>query len=341
MSENTVRSPLGLRLLIGLMAPLLSPKGQEEVTARWGETPQALQEEALATVALLKGLPSVTVALGLWTRESLPAGLEEEVLALVKTLPEDNREAQEVLDRWAQEETFDLIKSFPLQVTSAHRLVLGSAVALDLAWRAQEYTSSLLLFGGKRAPAFMVTGDTFGERWGTGAQGSFLLEVPTEAEAITMVFALPQGGVQEALEDLRGEGLWGEIPQEHPSRQEALSSLPHQQAVLPSFKLTYTWEIMDEVEEWGLQAAATPGEGVPGLGEGNYLLDAVQEALIEVSPTGVKAAAVTAMGVGRALALRPSQHRVSRFLFDRPFAFQVRHASLGVLFEGTVDSIEA
>lgn len=353
--SSTVVSPAGIRLLCGLLAPHVSEAAAAELETRWGLDATALHEETLRDVQLAAQDPALHLALGAWARdvEQVPALARERLGSLLAVMPEDNAQAQELLDGWASEQTGGLITEFPASIESYVRAALASAIAVDDTWTlpaAEQHGR----FGDQRhAQGFQINNPPAQTR--ASADGRQVFVALSLVSGIELRVCASTEGVEHA------EGLLASLlPGGGDHEQRLLVDVfervarpgdlfttaercarPSAETVvwLPEFLITADVDVADEAVRWGLESALQSG-GTPGLGV--LEVSAVkQAAMIEVSKRGVRAAAVTVAMLAGMNLVTHSHERVAMD-FSEPFAFQlVAPGSTVALFTGTLHTVPA
>ena len=128
-----VVSPLGMWLLLALLAPAVPSPDQRELERELGTT--ATDAAARATKLLGSPHPAVSAALSAWSKSAsltqAHAVWERTLrgLALTGPIPE-----QEDADRWACEATNGLVDRFPIRVDPRSLFVLANALAATVPW---------------------------------------------------------------------------------------------------------------------------------------------------------------------------------------------------------------
>ena len=340
MTKSMIFSPLGVRMAVGLVAPFLSDGGKAEVEKVWGVSPDDLYAEANGVVDRLAAIPALHAAVAVWSRLALDSAAQDRLGDLLRHLPESNAEAQDALNRWTSESTLGLIEKAPVQVREDTDTVLASALAMDDEWAQGPYKARRVRFSPQgEAPQDLdgfsvpVNANNPETTLGTLHEGQTVVLTMPLSDEVSMTFALHEDGPEKALKHLRDGGEVGPLGTDHPL--VSLISAPGWAdflAVIPEFKTTTQTALLADASRWGLVNASHPDEGAPGMHPDMFVMDAQQTAMIEVSRTGVKAAAVTMMLAGRSAAVPSSTPAV---VFDKPFAYAITLPGLKApLFEG-------
>lgn len=330
-----VHSPAGIRLVSGLLGPYLTPSGQEELSTFWDTSVDDLFTQAVLAAEDLADLDALHAALGVWVRNHrLPSSAAEQLAAFVQQLPDDNAAAQAALDGWAAEHTAGMIPTFPCTVTDDTRAVLASALAVDDTWE-RPAADTRVAFQDQRVRGFKA--DTPRSLVRCTAAGTAVRATLPLTSGLTMSFCIHQDGPAAALEQLlNAPNYFYALPTlSHPmiSSRPVYTPTGDVAILVPSFTITSSLDIAADAAAWGLEAALRPG-GVPGLGN-LEVSEARQDAFIEVSHTGVRAAAVTAMVLARSANMMTPQHQQLAVEIDQPFAFALTHPDIEApLFTG-------
>lgn len=322
MFEPTfVYSPAGIRLVIGLAAPFLAPGAQREVEERWGAPADVLFKESADLAEAVRSHPALHAALAVWTRDAaVPEEAALRLGRLLQSLPHEVSAAQHVLDRWAAENTHDMIEKFPGEVREQTRLVLASAVAVEDTW-SNSATDQHLPFNGRRVQGFRVDADP-AHVTVTPDGRSLLVELPLKS-GLLMRFCLSRRGVDTALTLIENPEQFTASPAADSPFIEQIRTMVPRDAVavsLPEFEIRTLLDLAAEPAAWGLDAAFSATDAAPGLGENLELGSAAQASYVEVTREGVRAAAVTAIMIERAAV--PVMNHIQRAVtFRDPFAY--------------------
>lgn len=336
-ASGQVCSPAGIRLVSGLLAPYLSPAGQAELAERWGVDCATLFAEALATARAWRTHTALHAALGVWVRNHvLPAPAAAALQELLQALPSDDVQAKALLDAWAAEHTNRMIEAFPADVLADTTAVFASAVAMEDTWACRTSNTPVPCTAspGWRdgfeaevdAPRVLATVD----------EATVRVVLPLES-GLRMAFAISTHGVDEAARLLETPEAFTVTPQPGQPYTSVVKVERPTDLVsvrLPEFTTRTRLDIGADPTPWGLAAAFD--EGAPGLGD-LPVEGMVQAAFIEVTHTGVRAAAVTALMFGAANAMMPRlDYAQTVVTFDGPFAYQIAAPGFATpLFTGT------
>ncbi len=341
MSDSTVSSPAGIRLAVGLVAPFLTPAGRAEVRKAWHQDAEDLHAEAIEAALVMGRSQVLHAALAVWTRLPVPPEAVDRLGNLLKELPTSDQEAQRALDAWTSEHTLGMIADAPVRVGPATTAVVASALALDAQWETPGTPDPAVRFDGRSVAGFtrrVRAGDTGLSPDGRTAVSRHRLRVPEGGEdpGLLVSFAMDERGPEAGLEALLLDSTLAPLQAGHPLVATVAGDDPGRvEVTLPRFAFARTTDLLREADRWGLAHASDPREGMPGLGEGSYVGQARQAALIEVTHEGVRAAAAAFMGVVRAAFSPGGRAEALALHYDRPFAFAITHPQVGVLFQGT------
>jgi hypothetical protein len=320
--DTHVHSPAGIRLVVGLIAPFLTPMGKREVEMCWSTPVDVLFKESLDLAAEMTTHPTLHAALGVWTRNhTVPAEAAALLNAYLKALPSSTIEAQKVLDAWAEENTFGMIPQFPCEVQEDTHAVLASALAIEDTWERKGREIGLG-FNGQRVDGFEALADDT-HALSTSERDAVRVTLPL-ASGLLMNFCIA-ADLNRAQSLLMTPNLFTEAVvdgQDFVTTQKVKRETTDVAALLPVFTTRTSLNLGESAANWGIVEAMRP-HGVPGLGD-LEVTEAKQDAFIEVTHTGVRAAAVTAMMMTRSAAsFAPPQFDQRVVTFDRPFVYEI------------------
>lgn len=352
-THHTVVSPLGIYLLLALLAPAADHAARERLEAELGTT--AADAAARLASMLAEPHPAVRAAIAVWRREAF---VTEAFTAYAASLPPlvdlDEMPTQAGADRWAVERTNGLIERFPIEIDDRTAIVLASALATDVSWETPFELADAEMLGGalgaalavrhshalcaaKKHTQAIVTTEAAGlvaahvARAATGLRVASVIAGPDVPPDRAHAAAAEVGAADIAgtLDDMRvdlfdlplGDGhAWSLVERERQVR--GFSVAPRTETYttyLPAWRSTGDHDL-----------AAAPGVADALQTMESYVRpqadpagsEARQSAVAEYTRYGFKAAAVTAFGV-RATAM-PSEHRVlereATVRFNRPYA---------------------
>ncbi|MET8624275.1 serpin family protein [Kitasatospora sp. NPDC004669] len=365
---GTVLMPAGVWPLLGLLAPAGSVPVQGELVEALGLPPVAAAERAREMLGLLRGIPAVRTALGLWTNDRLRlrpqwrAGLPADVHG---RLSGDTEQDRKLLDAWAVRETDGLIDAMPVELDPGTRLVLAAALTVRTDW-----IRPFRDFGGPR--------EDEQEGWREPvhylSRATSMLDraavLETQAGPVTELQVYGYGDISVHL--LLGEpdappgrvlaaGI-GALSQRH--RRTTVDRMPvgtpgpgltvewlrryEPRDVLavsvPKFTVEADHNLLAHRRLFGLTTMATRSQvehRLPGLSDGEdgeplYLNSARQRATATFGRRGFRASSVTALGMVAGSAagahrLPPYVQRFARVSFARPFGFLAVHRLSGLV----------
>jgi len=108
---------------------------------------------------------------------------------------------------------------------------------------------------------------------------------------------------------------------------------------LPKFKFDYDLELKDDLMKLGMEDSFNRGKAkFSKMSETDlWVSEALHKAEIEIAEKGVKAAAVTVIGISAPTAARPREKFPVNIIIDKPFLFVIRDKNTGdIWFTGTV-----
>lgn len=321
-SDSEALSPLGLWLLLALVAPLATGPRRDRLGEVLG-LPVA-DAQGYARNLLAEPHPTVAAALGAWSAEPVPSAAVD----IASPVPE-----QSALDAWAIEQTRGLIERFPVQVDAETLVVLATALVLEPRWA---HGVSLGDDGWLRLDAgFFAVLDT-------QAAGLVAVAKPRSQDGVDVlsVIAAPDvapdlvwAAVDEVVVRLESGELWGGEHEGdekgHAWREETALRFVARDELDGWGDGPTRWTA--RLPEWSAETSTdlsrAPGvaevvaaidELVPGAAEAARC---VKSAVAEYDEDGFSAAAVTAMAVaGGAPDGEMVEGRTIELDFDRPHA---------------------
>lgn len=342
LAEHGVGSPLGLWLLLALVAPASSGRARDDLERVLGT---GAHDAAQRAAHLLDSPhPAVSSAVALWSDALAVHG--DGFAAWVASLPQRVQTgavpSQADADRWAAAHTQDLITSFPVALDPRVVLVLASALATRVTWT---------------APFDEASADDLAGAF--GATVSSALRSPALGEHDQFLARTQAAGLVGALVSRSVDGLvvTSVVADESVAPADVLAAAhevadPASRVSLFDVPLGpgHAWEVREVVEErfgdptsevvdavlpsWSISSRHDLGDG-PGVGAafdvlGSFVdralapvsFEAVQSAVATFGKDGFEAAALTVMAV-RAAGV-PSRvevrERSATIRFNRPFA---------------------
>ena len=338
---HTVASPLGLWLLLALLAPATEGLARDELENLLGATAGDAADRAAALLG--DPHPAVSALVAVWDR-TLGSRFGDWARLLPGAVDRGPVPSQAAANDWARTHTNGLIDEFPLKLDELTRLVLASALATDITWSAPLETTAQLggEFGSK-----VGRGLTFGTGMHlvaeTEAAGQVAVAAPPSASALEVlsviaapdvaphdvaqaahqVAAMLRGDEREArrvpVDELAAQGHAWAVTEERTQRAGGPPTITEWRSFLPA------WAV---VSDHDLRAA--PGmplivDALSGFARPEdqpVRVSAVQTAAAAYRRTGFTAAAVTAVGV--CATGMPSFHEVLvrkiELRFNRPYA---------------------
>ncbi|WP_329376400.1 serpin family protein [Streptomyces sp. NBC_01351] len=349
---GTVFTAAGAWPLLALLADGAGGPARAELADALSIPAESAAGAARELLAGLTGVPGLRAATGLWAKADLP--LEETWSAKLPagargTLTDDAEADTKVLDAWASDRTGGLIERMPVTLDEETRLVLASALALQLKWiqpfralpgRVDEgpwagrplwmlhRSTSLLdrarVAHGPTGPVTLL--EVVGN---TGVDVHLVLGEPgapagetlgTGIDAVTR--ALPSTGAHLLPEGNPGPGLFV-------ATEAAVSPEPRLRITTVAFEVRAEHDLLCQARLFGLETASDKDSGhFPGISSEPLAIgSARQSALARFTAKGFEAAAVTAFAMAPGCAMPRLRYRVRRaeVRFDRPFGFLAVH----------------
>ncbi|MBD0688746.1 serpin family protein [Streptomyces sp. CBMA123] len=365
LRRGTVLMPAGVWPLLGLLAPAGSTAVQGELAQALGVPVAAAAERAGELLGLLRSIPAVRSALGVWSDDRLrlrPEWLASVPADLAGRLTGDRERDRALLDAWAVERTDGAIEEMPIQLTPDSRLVLAAALTVRTEWikpfRDYGAFGEPRADGWDRAVHYLTRATPLLDR-------AALLETPvgpvTELQVLgyrDITVHLLLGEPEAAPGGVLAAGI-GALAQRH--RRTPADRLPFGDAgpglsieavrrfvpedvlfaAVPKFTVGADHDLRARRALFGLETLATPSETedrLPGLHDGAWPLfvdSARQAATASFGARGFRAASVTAMGIAGAGAggsrRPPYLRRFVQVDFGRPFGFLAVHRLSGLV----------
>ncbi|GAB3832373.1 serpin family protein [Kribbella italica] len=356
---NTVISGLGLWPLLALLATAADEPGRTELGEAVGVDPSTAASQAVELIGALDETADLHAALGLWVHQQLK--LSEsfgEVLPteLTGTLVGDPSVDKANLDAWVADHTNGLIREMPLELTPDLVLVLASALSLQTTWARPFREQIKHVHEGDWAGSWhwldRTDSDLDALRVHDDPVAGALTVVTVAGDAdVDVVLAVaspeaPQADVLSALlaaiADPEGGRPGSALLRQAEQGQQVAPAVtlaqttapaPDLTLALPSFSVSADHDLLALRSLFGLTAVTTdPGD------QGHFSAispdplavgQANQSVLARFHATGFEAAAITAIGMTRAAALRPSSPRLAVAL-TQPFAFTAVHRPTGL-----------
>jgi Serpin (serine protease inhibitor) len=349
----SVSSPLGVWLLLAACA---SAATGEHLTALEEALGCSAEEASRALAAVVASPPpALKAAIAVWVAVTDATG---RLAAWARALPPEVESGfmptKSEADAWADRHTLGLIKSFPLQIDAATRVVLASALATKVSWRVPFQVVPATEHLGETSPWRGVVKRLL---WDAHPGGKAMImrtraaglvavhhAVAEEEETVISVSADPGAGRQAVLEAAHEVAAFAQ--RDSPPPACSLFDLPLGQG--HSWQITEhevrTHRAGERVERiagvsmpaWRTEATidlqASPLFGsAPALKTMHVLIgplpdddcEAVQAAVASFTRYGFEAAALTALGVRTSAMLVPRETGVERaaiLRFDHPYA---------------------
>lgn len=329
----SVSSPLGIMSCVALVAPFMSPEGQEEVHKAWEhqmvsrdyrgvpDTPDFIRwmrDQADHLNYSLGAESGMGGAVDLFSRG-------EDIDGAV-SLPMRPKDAQDYLDEWTNKNTLGLITESPIEVNSMTRLVASSALAVNSKWRSPAYKHGHDSFLLDITPKGVFSSD----------DGSSVLVTTKLANSLTVKFCATDDPSKKPSDLILSKKHWRPIqPSDGWMTTMRLGDHYDGLAVrLPAFGVEHKTDMALDPERWGLVHGME--EGLPVIGPDIAIDQAVSNSKFWATHEGIKAASVTATSaVVRSMPRLGPVDGVD--LMGTPLAFAVWHRHFRLpLFMGEI-----
>lgn len=349
-TSHAVTSPLGLWLMLALLAPAATGTDRTELEDALGT--DADDAHARAAELLGAGHPAVATAAAVWSRPELldtvrfPAWAAT-LPSVVETSPVPD---QEGADAWARERSLGLVDHFPVAVARDTAAVLASAVATRVAWAKpfDEAPATALggPFGSRVSSALRAPASHTRAIVRTEAAGDVVVHAAGSGTGLLVVSVIAAAGVAPAAVHVAARQSAALLRGESDAGAEPISLFDLPLGVGHAWTLAETTEERvgvrgDTLETVDVVLAAWEARsdhdlaGLPGVGPaartlggllrpdaGPAEVEARQAAAATFDREGFEAAAVTgmAMRAGAAPVARLVRHRTAHATFHRPHA---------------------
>jgi hypothetical protein len=132
---HNISSPLGMWVLLSLIAPSLEGEEREEMEAILGAPAEQL---SIKVQHLFNELPSdLFLSFAFWFREHFlhMSNVDNFLKNLPAIVEVENSISQEHADSWANEKTLGIIDKFPEEITAETAFIFASALATKIKWK--------------------------------------------------------------------------------------------------------------------------------------------------------------------------------------------------------------
>lgn len=339
---NIILSPLSASLALGMTLNGTASGTFDAMRATLGfegMTQEQINEAYRGLMELLTTLdPEVRfdIANSVWANKDVPfhaaflQAVQNAFAARVESRDFVDPATLQAVNDWVSENTDGLIPTILEHIDPSLVMLLINAIYFDGAWTtefkpADTRSAAFHREDGSTVDVDMMTMKDAEVRSG-GGPGYMAVELPYGGEAFSMVVVQPEWG-SDARQFLQGLDTdeWNAIV-------GSLTSTKLDQLSIPRFKLDYDAYLNDALKAMGMGVAFRPGADFTRLspqGDAMCISFVRQKTFVEVDERGTRAAAVTAVGVGRT--------SFNGFIADRPFVFAIRERLSGtILFLGMV-----
>jgi len=344
--------------LLALLADASEGPGRAELEDAVGLSAADARAAALQVLDLLRGMPGVRSALGLWVAEQFPvdpewtAGLP---LGTVGLLTGDPAVDVPLLDDWARQHTDGLIEAMPVGVSPETLVLLAAAMSVRTRW-ARPFTDT-------GWPITYDSGPWKDRRYYPLSRVTRVLDrvnvAPTTYGEVTCLEIVGTNGVtvylvigeegRPAHEVLHGGLLartgygrkGGELHVGDTAPGLIVERVPDDKpedrllVLAPRFRVEGDHDLLARPKLFGLDTVTDTSRGhFPAMGPKPLAVSqARQSAAAVFTAEGFEAAAVTAVGAvaGGMPPIPPRRVKQIRVEFDRPFGFLAQHRTSGLI----------
>ena len=341
--------------LLALLQAGASGAALEELTIATGVSPQVARAAGLAMIGIIDTIREANAALGLWVQDGVR--LEQKWArklpdGVVSPLARDPGVARAALDRWARDNTDEMINELPVAVTAETLLVLATALFTRFSWL-EEFRECRMRFRGHDLLGLHATTSDLsrfaivGE--GIASVGRFTTVGEGEID-VHLLSGSPDMGsgdvLRAGIDALSGDATvrTGEELVEGDTagclKVRMIDAVEPVGVVnVPAFEVTSHHDLTASPQIFGITSALDRSRAhFPGIALNLAVGQAGQTVVARFHRRGFEATAVTAISVtfGAAPELHPRVKLVEMML-DRPFGFLAVHRSTRlVLFAGWV-----
>lgn len=286
--------------------------------------------------AILETANALWLAEGFVPYDTYTSIVRDIYLADIETLDFANsKESAERINNWAANKTHDKITEIVDESTFPARTVavLNNAIYFKGTWVTQfdpsntqtdEFWKTNTI---KDSTDFMHNQAFFNYTESDGVQ---VLQMPYEGDRLSMLVFLPseRNNIQQLENTISAETI--DVWREHLYSAEVIVSMP-------KFKAETRYSLVDYFKNLGMPSAFNPGADFSGmvdlttLSGSLYVLDAFQNAFVDVNEEGTEAAAITTIIAG----IDSAPPRPVQFTANHPFIFVIQDNESGtILFMG-------
>jgi serine protease inhibitor len=280
------------------------------------------------------------MANGIWYRQDAPVkpefitGYQHFYDFTVSPFRLDDPHSIDVINDWASEKTHGHITHIAdgLKVEDTPRLFLANAVYFKGKWSDPFDPGDTidhpfyLRDGSQKVIPMMSKSKTFTYRCGTGYQA---VRLPYEGENLAMYIFLPDtNSSPEKLLSIMNGDVWQRITKQGFSDEDG-------DLMLPKFKLEYSVELVQPLQELGMKTAFDATADFSGICPKHFISDVGQTTFVEINEEGTEAAAITTMQLPDSVVMPPPKR--FEMIVNRPFLFLIEDNQTGsILFMGVI-----
>lgn len=362
--ENAVVSGAGVWVLLAALCQGAEGEALRELESATGVEGTKALETMQEVLEILEHSPSLYSALGIWVQDYLhlkQEWVEKMPKSSLGKLSGYQEHDQEILDFWAEQNTYGKISNFPLATNKETLMMLASAVGVSTTWR-EEFWEKIKTYDSgawKGITATNLTVDSVYEdelRFLLSPIGplTILQWHGNEDVDVHLFLGQPEISPGEVLSTgifcaTSPEATFPDCEEKHApgisvERIESYNGMDYLEVNLPAFKIKSSHDLLKTPELFGLKNATDSSIGhFLGIAEEPLFVGAAkQEVVAEFKKDGFTAVSVTGTGMlaGSAMPQKKTLKKTS-LVIDRPFGFAAIHrASKLCVFAGWVDRPE-
>ncbi len=243
------------------------------------------------------------------------------------------------INKWISEKTFNMINDVLKEVNPNMATMLINALAIDVEWSKQfeEYATQSEDFtlnnGSKMKTAMMHQTDNCSYIESKNAKGIVKNYKNYEANELEYIAIIPNRNIKDYLNKFNEDELKTLLSSEQKPGSELEINLS-----LPKYTYDYTYnDFTNDLKSLGIKEAFTENANFEKMLEKAFISQAIHKTHIELSESGTKAAAVTALVMDKNAAYYMDEKQQINITFDKPFIYIIKDKNNdNIWFFGTI-----